>query len=172
MLLWILFQYLSLFFGEFHHETLIWIGIDTFDLVAWLLVTGVVRGPWVWFGVSIGGADGAGGVASVGLDLLQHFFQKIMPIRKMARAIPIMAAGEVKVQCASAGWIWSSSLNSSLASNSPLYFVLRPWMAVWMPSVLAQPKSSASSLVQSMVFFWISIISDLSTEIMWSMVRM
>jgi hypothetical protein len=76
------------------------------------------------------------------------------------------------VQCASAGWIWSRSLNNLLASNSPSYFVLRPWMAVWMPSVLARPKSSASYPVQSMVFFWISIILDSSAEITWSMVRM
>jgi hypothetical protein len=78
----------------------------------------------------------------------------------------------VKVQCTLAGWIWSSSLNSSLALNSPLYFILRPWMAVWMPSVFSRPKSSASYPVQSMVFFWISIVSDSSAEIMWSMVRM
>jgi hypothetical protein len=61
----------------------------------------------------MGGADGTRRVASVGFGLLKHFFQISMPIRKMARAIPIMAAGEVKVQCVLAGWIWSSSLNSN-----------------------------------------------------------
>jgi hypothetical protein len=32
------------FFGEFLLEMLMWMGIDTFDLVAWLLVTGVAMG--------------------------------------------------------------------------------------------------------------------------------
>ncbi len=151
------------FFGEFFHEMLIWIGIDAFDLVAWLFITSVTMGLWGWLEVGMGGADGAGRVATAGFGLLKHFFQISMLIRKMARAIPIMAimaAGEVKVQWVLAGRIWSSSLN-----NSPLYFVMRPWMAVWMPSVLAQPKSSANSPGQSMVFFWISIISDSSAEI-------
>jgi len=44
--------------------------------------------------------------------------------------------------------------------------VLGPeYLNVWMPSVLALPNSSASSQVQSMVFFWISIVSDSSAEI-------
>ncbi len=37
---------------------------------------------------------------------------------------------------------------------------------------VGRPKSSASSAVQSMVFYWISIISDSSAEITWSMVLM
>ncbi len=96
---------------------------------------------------------------------LKHFFQISMPIRKRARAMPIMAAGEVNVQCASAGLIWSSSLNSSLASNYPLYLVRSPWIALWMPSVLARPNKSANSPAQSMVFLWISMVSDSSAEI-------
>jgi len=42
-------------------------------------------------------------------------------------------------------------------------------MAVWMPSVLAWPKSSANSAVQSMVYFWILIISDSSAEIIFKL---
>ncbi len=91
-----------------------------------MLVNGFASGLLGWCGVGIGGADGVRMGVSAGVGLLKHFFQMSMPIRKMAKAIPIMAAGEVKVQCASVGRIWSSSLNSSLASNSPLYFVLRP----------------------------------------------
>ncbi len=74
----------------------------------------------------MGGADGAGGGTSIDWGELKHFFQISMQIRKRAKAIPIMAAGEVKVQWASAGLIWSSSLNSSLASNSLLYLVQSP----------------------------------------------
>ena len=48
-------------------------------------------------GAGIGGADGAGEGVSVDWDELKHFFQISMPIRKRARAIPIMAAGEVNV---------------------------------------------------------------------------
>jgi hypothetical protein len=53
----------------------------------------------------MGGADGVGRVDSAVSGMLKHFFQICMPIRK----IPIMAAGEVKVQCISAGRIWLSS---------------------------------------------------------------
>jgi hypothetical protein len=42
-----------------------------------------------------------------------------MLIKKMTSAMPIMAAGEVKVQWLSAGLTWLSSLNSSLASDFP-----------------------------------------------------
>ncbi len=58
------------------------------------------------------------------------------------------------------------------SSNSPLYLVQIPWMALWMLSVLALPNSSANSPVQSMVFLWISMVCDSSAEITWSMVRM
>jgi hypothetical protein len=54
----------------------------------------------------MGGADGARRGDSAVLDLLKHFFQISMLIRKMTRAL---AAGEVKVKCISAGRIWSSS---------------------------------------------------------------
>jgi len=50
--------------------------------------------------------------------------------------------------------------------------ILKPWMAMWMPSMLALLKSSVSYPVQSMVFFWISTVSDSSADITWSMVRM
>jgi len=40
-------------------------GMDAFDLVAWLLVTGWARCGRGWVGAGIGGADGAGRVASV-----------------------------------------------------------------------------------------------------------
>jgi hypothetical protein len=103
-----------LFFGEFLHEMLIWIGIDSFDLVAWLLVAGVVRWIWGWLWVGIGGDDGAGGGVSRDWEVLKNFFQISMPIRKRANAMPIMAAGEVKVQWVSAGLTWLSSLNNSL----------------------------------------------------------
>jgi len=64
-------------------------GMDAFDLVAWLLVTGFMMVLWGGFWIGIGGADGGGIRVSF---LLVHFFQLSMPIRKMARAIPIMAA--------------------------------------------------------------------------------
>ncbi len=106
------------FFGEFPYEMLMWIGMDAYDLVAWLLVASVARWIWGWLWVGIGGAEGAGGgVSGVG-GVLKHFFQISMPIRKRTKAMPIIAAGNVKVQWASAGLIWSSSLNNSLASNS------------------------------------------------------
>jgi len=57
----------------------------------------------------MGGADGAGRVDSAVSGLLKHIFQISMPIRKMTRVIPIMATGEVKVKCISAGRIWLSS---------------------------------------------------------------
>ena len=72
-------------------------GMDAFDLVAWLLVAGWARCGRGWFGAGIGGADGAGRVASVDWVVLKHFFQINMQIRKRARAMPIMAAGEVNV---------------------------------------------------------------------------
>jgi hypothetical protein len=53
-----------------------------------------------------GGADGARRGDSVVSDLLKQFFQISMLIRKMTR---VMAAGEVKVKCISAGLIWSSA---------------------------------------------------------------
>ncbi len=73
-------------------------GMDVFDLVAWLLVTGWARCGRGWFGAGIGGANGARRVASVDWVVLKHFFQINMPIRKRARAMPIMDAGEVNVQ--------------------------------------------------------------------------
>ncbi len=73
-------------------------GMGAFDLVAWLWVAGWARCGRGLFGAGIGGADGAGRGASVDLVVLKHFFQINMPIRKRARAMPIMAAGEVNVQ--------------------------------------------------------------------------
>jgi len=58
----------------------------------------------------MGGADGAVRVDSAVSGLLKHFFQISMPMRKMTRVISIMAAGEVKVKCISAGRIWSISI--------------------------------------------------------------
>jgi len=49
-------------------------------------------GLWGWLEAGRGGADGAGSVSSAESVLLKHFFQISMPIRKRARAIPIMAA--------------------------------------------------------------------------------
>ncbi len=49
-------------------------------------------------GAGIGGADGAGSGASGDLVESKHFFKISIPIRKRARAMPIMAAGEVNVQ--------------------------------------------------------------------------
>ena len=172
---WCRFKYcsnISPFHREFLHEMLMWIGMDAFDLVAWLLVAGWARWLWGWLGAGIGGAEGAGGDASIDCDGLKHFFQINMPIRKRTKAMTIMAAGEVNVQWASAGLIWSSYLNSSLASNSPLYLVRSPWIALWMPSVLALPNRSANLHAQSMVFLWISMVSDSSAEITWPIVRM
>ncbi len=83
------------FFGEFSYKMLMLIGMDKLDLVAWLVVTGFAMGLWWRLYVSIGGADGVGIGVSV---LLVHFLQMSMPIRKMARAIPIMAAGDVNIQ--------------------------------------------------------------------------
>jgi hypothetical protein len=67
---------------------LVWMGIDVFDLVAWLLVTSFVMGLWGGLLISMEGTKGVGiGV----LFLLVHFFQMSMLTRKTARAIPIMA---------------------------------------------------------------------------------
>ncbi len=122
MSLWILFQYLSHSSGIFF--TRCWCEWEW----AWLLVAGVARWIWGWLWVGMGGADGAGGGASIVWGELKHFFQIGMPIRKRARAMLIIAAGEVKGQWPLASLIWSSSLNSSLASNSPLYLVWSPWI--------------------------------------------
>ncbi len=47
-------------------------------------------------------------------------------------------------------------------------FVLRPWIARCITSVLCLLKSSVSSLAQSMVVIWISTVSDSLAEITWS----
>ncbi len=78
------------------------IGMDVLDLVA--LFEGLV----VVMGISTGGADGVGIGA---LGAWGHFFQMSRPNRNRAAAIRIMAAGDVKVQRASMGLIWSNSLN-------------------------------------------------------------
>ncbi len=86
-------------------------------------VTGFAMGLVMRFWAGIGGADSV----KVGFSSMWvHFFQMSIPMMKRVSAIPIVAAGDVNVQCASAGLIWSSSLKSLLASNSPLYFVLSP----------------------------------------------
>ncbi len=90
------------------------IGMDVLDLVA--LFEGLV----VVMGISTGGADGVGIGA---LGAWWHFFQMSRPNRNRAAAIRIMATGDVKVQWASVGLIWSNSLNSMLVSNLPLYLV-------------------------------------------------
>jgi hypothetical protein len=82
------------FFGEFSYEMLI--GIDVLDLVAWLVVTRFAMGLVLRFWAGIGGANRVVvGVSS----LLVRFFQMSMLIRKRARAIPIMAAGDVRCEC-------------------------------------------------------------------------
>ncbi len=48
-------------------------------------------------------------------------------------------------------------------------FGTEPLDRLWMPSVLALPNNSPA---QSMVFLWISMVSDSSAEITWSIVRM
>ncbi len=73
-------------------------GMDAFDLVAWLFVAGWASCGRGWFGAGIGVPNGARRVASVDLVVLKHFFQINMPIRKRARAMLIMAAGEVNIQ--------------------------------------------------------------------------
>jgi len=83
------------FFGEFPYEMLMMMEMDVFNLVAWLVVTGLAMGLVLRSLAGIGGADGV----SVGVSfLLMHFFQMSMPIRKITSAIPIMAAGDVNVQ--------------------------------------------------------------------------
>jgi hypothetical protein len=71
------------------------IGIDVQDLVAWLVVTRFAMGLVLRFWAGIGGANRV----VVGVwSLLVHFFQMSMLIRKRARAIPIMAAGDVRCE--------------------------------------------------------------------------
>ncbi len=84
-----------------------------------------------------------------------------MPIRKMTRAIPNMAAGEVKVKCISAGQIWSSSFKQ---------FTFVKLSVVFCPEALiggvdALSVGLANSPVQHMVYFWILSVSDSSAEI-------
>jgi hypothetical protein len=64
------------------------------------LVTGFAMGLWGGLWIGIGGAKGVGICILFLSVLLVHFFQMITPIRKTARAILIMAAGEVNVQWA------------------------------------------------------------------------
>jgi len=91
----ILFQYIFLSSGSLSYEMLMLIGMDALDLVAWLVVTGFATGLMLRFWVGLGGANQVGiGV----LFLLVHFLQIGMLIRKMARAITIMVAGDVNVQ--------------------------------------------------------------------------
>jgi len=110
----------------------------------------------------MGGADGAGRVDSAVSGLLKHFFQISMPIRKMTRVIPIMATGEVKVKCISAGRIWLSSFKQFTFVK--LSVVLCP--EALNGSVDALSVGLANSPVLPMVYFWILIISDSSAEIM------
>ncbi len=78
------------------------IGLNAFDLVALLIGTRLVMGIWLMTGIGVGGADGVG----VGVSwLLEHLFQRIMQMMKMASVILIIAAGEVNVQWALAGLI-------------------------------------------------------------------
>jgi hypothetical protein len=97
-------------------------------------VLGALAGCGARTASGIGGADGCG--CGVFWDLRQHF-QRQMPIAKIQMAAPIMAAGEVKAQCASGVLSWSSWSRCIVASNSPLYQVRIPctaWFIVsWFP---------------------------------------
>ncbi len=84
-----------------------------FRLMGCLLVLctgfGIVRGALAGCGkitvVGIGGAEGCGGGTVV---VLQQHFQRQNPSANRQMAAPIMAAGDVKAQCASDVLSWSS----------------------------------------------------------------
>ncbi len=69
------------------------------------LVMGALAGCGRITGVSIGGAEGCCGCSVV--DRQQHFHRQ-NPSANRQMAAPIMAAGDVKVQCASGVLSWSS----------------------------------------------------------------
>jgi len=57
-------------------------------------------------------------------------------------------------------------------SNLLLYFVLSSWIALWIISAFSLLNRPISSPAQSMVFIFISMVMDLSSEMMLSMVQM
>jgi hypothetical protein len=91
-ILQISFQNLSLL-RVFLYEMLMEIRIESFDLVVLFIALGLMKG------IGIGWADGTRASGSL---FLRHFFQMRVPIRKIASAIRIITAGEVKVQWAMA----------------------------------------------------------------------
>ncbi len=84
-----------------------------FWLFGWLLVLGTGFGTIMGAlagcgritGVGIGGAKGCGGGA---VAVWQQHFHRQNPSANRQMAAPIMAAGEVKAQCASGVLSWSS----------------------------------------------------------------
>jgi hypothetical protein len=68
---------------------LIEMGIEAFDFLARFV------GPSTWIGIR-----GVKGVSICGSGVQQHFFQMSSTIIKIVSDNRIMAAGEVKVQCA------------------------------------------------------------------------
>jgi len=82
---------------------LIEIGMDAFYFVSLLII------PGFWIDIGIGATDCTGVSVS---GIWQHFFHIRIPARKIASAIRIMVAGEVKVQWAYVVRVLSRCLNN------------------------------------------------------------